>query len=74
PIDARYLEKPIDRSQGMVRVEVRSKFGDSHLGHVFNDGPDPTGLRYCMNSAAMEFIPKNEMEQKGYGKFLWAVN
>lgn len=73
PLDARYLEKPTDRGHGMVRVEVRSKFGDSHLGHVFNDGPEPTGLRYCMNSAAMKFIPKDEMESAGYGQFLWKI-
>lgn len=73
PIDARYLDKPVDRSLGMVRVEVRSKLGDSHLGHVFNDGPDPTGLRYCMNSAAMKFIPKTEMKDLGYGSYLWLV-
>jgi peptide methionine sulfoxide reductase msrA/msrB len=73
PIDARYLDKPVDRSAGMVRVEVRSKLGDSHLGHVFNDGPDPTGLRYCMNSAAMRFIPKGEMKAKGYEAYQWLV-
>jgi len=74
PIDARWIDKPIDRSLGMARVEVRSKLGNSHLGHVFYDGPDPTGLRYCMNSAAMKFIPKAEMAAAGYGDYLWLMD
>ena len=73
PIDPKFLDKKVDQSLGMERVEVRSKIGDSHLGHVFDDGPAPTGLRYCMNSAAMRFIPKDKMKEEGYGEYLWMV-
>jgi len=74
PIDPRYLVKQTDSSYNMTRVEVKSKFGGSHLGHLFNDGPESTGLRYCMNSAALKFIPKEKMKDEGYGSLLWIFN
>jgi methionine-R-sulfoxide reductase len=70
PLEAQNLKTADDHSVGMDRTEVRSAHANSHLGHLFDDGPKPTGLRYCMNSASMLFIPVDKLESAGYGKYL----
>jgi methionine-R-sulfoxide reductase len=69
PIDQDSVTEHSDASHGMERVEVRSAQADSHLGHVFPDGPGPEGLRYCINSASLRFIPASKLEEAGYGRY-----
>jgi methionine-R-sulfoxide reductase len=69
PLEKANVEEKRDLSHGMIRTEVRSKHAGSHLGHLFDDGPKPTGLRYCLNSAALRFVPADRLEQEGYGEY-----
>jgi methionine-R-sulfoxide reductase len=69
PLEPDNVSEHSDVSHGMRRVEVRSANADSHLGHLFDDGPAPTGLRYCINSASLRFIPADQLEEAGYGKY-----
>ncbi|GCD12757.1 peptide-methionine (R)-S-oxide reductase MsrB [Clostridium tagluense] len=71
PVVEEHVKENKDVTHGMIRTEVRSKYGDSHLGHLFNDGPsEKGGLRYCINSAALKFIPTNKLKEQGYEEYL----
>jgi peptide-methionine (R)-S-oxide reductase len=70
PLDPDFIVTRTDHKLLMPRIEVRSKHGDSHLGHLFDDGPAPSGMRYCMNSASLRFIPVERLEEEGYGQYL----